>query len=190
MQTSYLHKHLLFFRAITVTPASLRFFSSEQLSSAERTTAACEGSRKERDTEKDGRKGGEEAREKERESYGRLEARLTVRCRVVGVRLAVSLSTCQPTHVGTAPTGPSVDSHRLCSRGACTQPRTAAPLSLSLSTRIVPAAARISVVPTRRDVADGVRSAAYMATSLVADVVSSIRFNERSSKNSTRGSHP
>lgn len=48
-----------------------------------------------------------EARDKRQEqrSYERVPVRLTVRCRVVGARLAVSLSACQPTHVGTMATG-------------------------------------------------------------------------------------
>lgn len=53
---------------------------------------------------------------------------------------------------------------------------------VSLSLLDTHCSGRISVVPARREAGDGVRSAAYMATSLVADVVSSIRFNERSSK--------
>jgi hypothetical protein len=47
---------------------------------------------------------GEEGGRREQRSYGRVLVRLTVRCRVVGARLAVSLSACQPTHVGTVAT--------------------------------------------------------------------------------------
>lgn len=52
-----------------------------------------------------------EDKRREQRSYERVPVRLTVRCRVVGARLAVSLSACQPTHVGTVATGDHVWIH-------------------------------------------------------------------------------
>lgn len=64
-----------------------------------------------------GREEGCGDKRREQRSYERVPIRLTVRCRVVGARLAVSLSTCQPTHVGTARRpAPRVDSQTDASR--------------------------------------------------------------------------
>lgn len=57
------------------------------------------------DMEKRRRARGAGDKRQEQRSYERVPVRLTVRCRVVGARLAVSLSACQPTHVGTMATG-------------------------------------------------------------------------------------
>lgn len=59
----------------------------------------------ERDMKKRRRARGAGDKRQEQRSYERVPVRLTVRCRVVGARLAVSLSACQPTHVGTVATG-------------------------------------------------------------------------------------
>lgn len=72
--------------------------------------------RKER--EREGKKTAGDKRREQR-SYERVPVCLTVRCRVVGARLAVSLSACQPTHVGTVATGAAtarMDSHTDASR--------------------------------------------------------------------------
>lgn len=63
----------------------------------------------EREREKDKRTA--EDKRREQRSYERVPVCLTVRCRVVGARLAVSLSACQPTHVGTVATSDHVWIH-------------------------------------------------------------------------------
>lgn len=66
-------------------------------------------SKRERERE-EGKRTTEDKRREQR-SYERVPVCLTVRCRVVGARLAVSLSACQPTHVGTVATGDRVWIH-------------------------------------------------------------------------------
>lgn len=119
---------------------------------------------------------------REQRSYGRVQVRLTVRCRVVGVRLAVSLSACQPTHVGTAAVS-LVWIHTDCSRCSHTQPHRRALFQprrvlLPLPFAYTPNVARSRCI----DRGDSVQSAAHTGTSLVAGTRTSIRFNERPSK--------
>jgi len=132
--------------------------------------------KKERERERERRENKRMAEDKRREqrSYERVPVCLTVRCRVVGAQLAVSLSTCQPTHVGIVATAYRFTHRRLMPWSHARRDRTGRVL-LQRASAISYACEERDQLGTSPRNESSERFAAYTRPSLVAELRLSIR---------------